>query len=37
MKMNLTLSAVIIRIIVSIIVLCENAFLRYAEPKVIRL
>lgn len=37
MTMNLTLSAVIIRIIVSIIVVCENAFLRYAEPEVIQL
>lgn len=37
MMMNLALLAVIIRIIVSIIVVCENAFLRYAEPEVIRL
>ena len=32
---NLVLLAVVIRIIVSIIVVCENAYLRYAEPKVI--
>lgn len=35
MMTNLVLLAVVIRIIVSIIVVCENAYLRYAEPKVI--
>ena len=32
---NLILTAVVIRIIVSIIVVCGNACLRYAEPEVI--
>lgn len=35
-NISLALSAVVIRIIVSIIVVCENAYLRYAEPEVIR-
>lgn len=35
MMTNLVLLAVIIRIIVSIIVVDGNAYLRYAEPKVI--
>lgn len=35
MMTSLILLAVVIRIIVSIIVVCENAYLRYAESKVI--
>ena len=35
--MNLALLAVVIRIIVSIIVIDDNAYLRYAEPEVITL
>ena len=37
MMMNIVLLAVVIRIIVSIIVVDGNAYLRYAEPKVITL
>jgi len=37
MMMNLALLAVVIRIIVSIIVIDDNAYLRYAEPEVITL
>jgi len=37
MMMNMALLAVVIRIIVSIIVVDGNAYLRYAEPKVITL
>lgn len=35
MMAKVALLAVVIRIIVSIIVLCENAYLRCAEPEVI--
>lgn len=35
--MNLVLLAVVIRISISIIVMNENAYLRYAEPEVITL
>lgn len=35
MMTGLVLLAVVIRIIVSIIVVCGNAYLRYAEPEVI--
>lgn len=37
MMMSIVLLAVVIRIIVSIIVVDGNAYLRYAEPKVITL
>ncbi len=37
MMMNLVLLAGVVRIIVSIIVIDGNAYLRYAEPEVITL